>query len=73
MKNSRWKIDIEDNGFGIPRDKLDHIFDIYFTTKENGTGLGLYISRKIILAHKGSIHLKSKGKRGTKATILLPI
>lgn len=73
VKNKVWRLIIEDNGFGIPRDILDHIFDIYFTTKENGTGLGLYISRKIILAHKGSIQLQSKGKKGTKAVILLPI
>lgn len=73
LKNKVLRLTVEDNGIGIPKEKLDHIFDIYFTTKENGTGLGLYISRKIVLAHKGSIQMQSNRKKGSKIIILLPI
>lgn len=72
-KKQKWLITIEDNGVGIPRKKLDHIFDIYFTTKKNGTGLGLYISRKIVLAHSGSIIFSENRFGGTKVSVLLPI
>jgi len=71
-KKQNWLITIEDSGIGIPRKKLDHIFDIYFTTKQNGTGLGLYISRKIILAHNGKILFSKSSHGGTKVSVRLP-
>jgi signal transduction histidine kinase len=71
-KKQKWLITIEDNGVGIPIKKLDHIFDIYFTTKQNGTGLGLYISRKIVLAHNGSIIFSESRFSGTKVSVQLP-
>ncbi|MBT4288868.1 MAG: hypothetical protein HOD92_16195 [Deltaproteobacteria bacterium] len=71
-KKQNWLITIEDSGVGIPRKKLDHIFDIYFTTKQNGTGLGLYISRKIVLAHNGKILFSKSSIGGTKVNVHLP-
>jgi PAS domain S-box-containing protein len=70
--NNEVKITFRDNGTGIPESILNHIFDPFFTTKEEGTGLGLSVSRKIIENHKGSIDVSSSEK-GTVFTVLLPI
>ncbi len=72
-KNKNWQLRIEDSGEGIAAQNINHIFDIYFTTKKSGSGLGLYISRKIIQAHNGSIELKTNSAKGTTAIITLPI
>ena len=71
-KDQKWEIKVKDNGEGIPKNNLNHIFDIYFTTKGTGSGLGLYITRKIIQAHKGSIELKPNVGKGVTAVISLP-
>jgi len=67
-----WKLQIIDQGEGIPREKLPQIFDIYYTTKAHGTGLGLYICQKIIQAHQGHIELANNLDRGAIATLILP-
>jgi signal transduction histidine kinase len=66
-------IDVRDSGEGIPPDKLERVFDVFFTMREGGTGLGLPISRRIIDGHGGSLHLVSEPGRGTTARILLPL
>jgi len=66
------KIEIEDNGPGIPKKDLNKIFSPFYSKKENGTGLGLAIAWKIIKAHGGDISAKSTVGRGTKFTIVLP-
>ncbi len=63
---------IKDNGFGIPADKIKHIFDPFFTLKEKGTGLGLSIAHNIIIAHNGTISAKSKSGKGSEFLIKLP-
>ena len=63
---------IEDNGAGISKDDLAHIFDLYFTTKAAGTGLGLAIVHNIIEAHQGEIKVESQPDQGTTFTIFLP-
>ena len=68
-----WVLQIKDQGMGIPKENLNHIFDIYFTTKQNGTGLGLYICQKIIRAHKGSIELIPNLEKGITVSIELPL
>jgi len=61
--------EIEDSGSGIPKDKLDDIFEPLFTTKQHGTGLGLASVKSIIESHGGSISVKSPP---TIFTITLP-
>jgi len=63
---------IEDNGNGIADDQLKRIFDLYFTTKKDGNGLGLSIAQKIVNQHNGTIIVESKIKKGTKFIIKLP-
>jgi signal transduction histidine kinase len=66
---------ISDTGKGIPNDKLDNIFDPFYTTKEvgKGTGLGLSISYGIIQEHNGKIDVNSELEKGTTFTITLPL
>jgi len=64
--------EVSDTGCGISDANLDKIFDIYFTTKSGGTGMGLSIVRQIIIQHGGTITAESKLKHGTKFTITIP-
>jgi CheY-like chemotaxis protein len=66
------KITIADNGYGIPEKYLDKIFDPYFTTKQEGSGLGLALTHSIITKHEGHIAVRSKMAEGTAFTIYLP-
>jgi len=69
----RATVRIHDNGEGIAPEKIDRIFNPFFTTKDKGTGLGMAISRKIIEAHEGTIEVESEPGRGTEFTIRLPL
>ncbi|MEI7811844.1 MAG: ATP-binding protein [Ignavibacteria bacterium] len=66
-------IQVTDNGKGILHEHLKKIFDIYFTTKSNGNGLGLSIVNQIINAHNGTIKAESNKTTGTIFTIELPM
>ena len=66
-------IGIQDSGHGIPEDKVNEIFNPFFTTKDFGTGLGLAISQQIIHEHKGKIYCESKIGLGTTFRIELPL
>ncbi len=63
---------IGDTGTGIPTAQLEHVFDLFFTTKPKGTGLGLGICRKIMQDHGGDISLTSGEGLGTTVTVRLP-
>lgn len=65
-------IRITDTGMGISPDKLSHIFDPFFSTKEKGLGIGLYLVRKIIEAHHGRIEVQSEPGQGTTFILQLP-
>lgn len=66
------KIVIEDSGTGIPKEYLAKIFDPYFTTKQDGSGLGLTTAYSIIKKHNGYIDVKSEPGVGTSFLIYLP-
>jgi signal transduction histidine kinase len=68
-------IQVRDTGYGIAEDEIGKIFEPYFTTKQgkNGTGLGLYITKKVIDDHNGSIEVASTLGVGTTFTLRLPL
>lgn len=67
------EIQVSDNGSGIPRESLEKIFDVFFSTKgSNGTGLGLSVTKKIINEHGGTIAAQSTVGQGTSFIIRLP-
>jgi signal transduction histidine kinase len=69
----RVRISVADDGTGIPADVLPRIFDPYFTTREQGTGLGLPTVRRILLEHGGDVSVESRAGRGTTFTLTLPV
>ena len=62
-------IHVADNGCGIARKDIEHIFDLFYTTKSTGSGLGLPTAYKIIRAHGGDIQIKSEPGKGTEVII----
>lgn len=66
------QVSIQDTGIGIPEDKLKKIGEPFFTTKENGNGLGLMVSYKIIENHNGTVYIESEVNKGTTFNIVLP-
>lgn len=70
---------VQDEGIGIPPEEMDSIFEPFFRTRESskralpGTGLGLYVSRKIVEAHEGTLSLQSEVGKGTTVTVKLPL
>jgi signal transduction histidine kinase len=68
-------IEVQDTGCGIPEEHLDHIYDPFFTTKEEGegTGLGLSIVHGVVANHGGKIHVKSVEDQGTIFSLIFPL
>jgi PAS domain S-box-containing protein len=66
------KLTVRDTGKGIPDDIQGQLFQPFFSTKERGTGLGLYLIREIVMAHDGQVALGPARPQGTSATVLLP-
>jgi len=66
------RIEVRDNGTGIEEQHLERVFLPFFTTREDGTGLGLALVQKIILSHNGSIDVTSRSGEGTTFTVVLP-
>lgn len=64
---------VADTGPGIPATTLRKVFDPFYTTKASGTGLGLFVTQRILQSHGGSIELESTEGQGTCFTIRLPI
>ena len=71
-QSPRIEIQVRDTGCGIKKEIIDKIFDPFYTTKDNGTGLGLSVVHKIIQDHDGTISVKSTEESGTVFSIYLP-
>ena len=67
-----WRLVLEDNGCGIPAEDLSRIFDPFYSTFGGGTGLGLAVSHRILVAHGGLLYLESQVDHGTKVHLRLP-
>lgn len=74
VRDANVVIDFQDTGVGIPRDQLDRVFTPFFSTKErgHGTGLGLAVTRHLVVQHNGRITLESTQGRGTRVSVELP-
>jgi len=69
---NRVEVRFTDSGVGIPAEHLSKIFDLYFTTKDHGTGIGLSMVYRIIQLHDGEVEVESSKDRGTTFRVLLP-
>jgi two-component system NtrC family sensor kinase len=69
----RVEIDVQDNGVGIPADVLPQLFDPFFSTKEDGSGLGLALTQQIVRDHGGDLRVESMVGRGTTFTVSVPV
>lgn len=72
VSRRRVEIDIEDTGIGIPPEHLGRIFDLYFTTKEQGSGIGLSMVYRIVQLHDGEVEVQSTPGRGTRFRLIFP-
>ena len=66
------RVSVADTGPGIPAEDLDLVFDPFFTTREEGTGLGLAVCYGIVSRHKGQIDIESRPGAGTTVHVRLP-
>jgi len=66
------EVRVRDRGHGVPPDQLDRIFDSFFTTKKNGMGLGLSITRSLLQTHGGAIRAENNGDAGATFRFTLP-
>jgi len=67
------RVTITDTGVGIPQEDIERIFRMYYTTKTDGTGIGLALVRRVIDLHHGSIEILSTVGHGTKIIVRLPV
>jgi two-component system sensor histidine kinase FlrB len=67
-----WRLTIQDSGCGIKAEALSRIFDPFYTTFGGGTGLGLAVSHRILMAHGGLMNIESKVDQGTQVHLRLP-
>jgi signal transduction histidine kinase len=72
-KGERIEVTVSDNGTGIPERELSRVFEPLFSTRPEGTGLGLTIARRIAVAHRGTLELESEAGKGTTVTVQLPL
>jgi signal transduction histidine kinase len=69
----RIRLEVEDNGVGIPEEIRAKVFQPFFTTRVDGTGLGLAVCLKNVQYHGGTIEVQSEAGRGTKFTVSIPM
>jgi signal transduction histidine kinase len=66
-------VTIEDTGAGMSEETLSRMFDLFFTTKPQGTGLGMALARSVIDLHAGTLAITSAPGKGTRVTVRLPV
>lgn len=73
FEKEKIKVKISDTGCGMSEEIVDRIFEPFFTTKPQGTGLGLYTTKRIIDLHGGTISVESQVGKGSTFTVILPV
>jgi len=73
LLNNRVRVEVKDDGCGIPEENLPRLFSPFFTTRSEGTGLGLALVKKAVDLHQGNIEVASQPQQGTTFTVSLPI
>ncbi len=72
-RNGAAHLTVQDNGPGMAPELLSAIYEMHFTTKSGGTGVGLYVARSVVLSHGGTIEVHSAPGQGTAFTLTLPL
>jgi signal transduction histidine kinase len=72
MPHGVWRVRLTNGGPAIPPEVLPRVFEIFFSTKTGGTGIGLALCQRIVEEHRGTIGLESTPESGTTVTITLP-
>jgi signal transduction histidine kinase len=72
MPSGAWRCRLHNAGPAIPPEVVHRVFEIFFSTKSGGTGIGLALCQRIIEEHRGTITLESRAETGTAITISLP-
>ncbi len=72
-RNGHMVMTIEDTGYGIPRDVLEHVFEPFVTTRKEGVGLGLFVTQKLLAQYGGKIEVLRTGPTGTTLQVSLPL
>ena len=72
LKANQFIISVHDEGEGIPHEQIEKLGEPFYTSKPNGTGLGLMVTKKILEEHNGKLEISSIPKRGTKIDVILP-
>jgi len=67
------RVTVHDDGSGILAEHTARLFQPYFTTKKNGTGLGLFVTRKLVIDHGGQLEFESLPGEGTKFCVRFPV
>ena len=67
------EVTVHDDGFGIAPEHAPRLFQPYFTTKKHGTGLGLFVTRKLLADHGGTVECSSVAGQGTAFRVRLPV
>jgi len=73
VENSLLKISVEDTGKGIPKENIPYVIEPFFSTKNEGLGLGLFIVSNLVESYGGKLEIESVEKKGTKVKIYFPI
>jgi signal transduction histidine kinase len=73
LANGQWQCRLHNGGPPIPPDILPRVFEVFFSTKPGGSGIGLALCKRIVEEHGGSVSLESAPEIGTSATVLLPL